>query len=176
MKFKSLLKSIAPALGAAYGGPFSGIAGKMIANALGEPEPKNDNALVKMVRRALSDPELTLKLKQADQAFELKMKELDVDIFETEVADRSNARELFKVNIWPQIILSILFIAGYFVVLAIVFQALHGDEEVNKEVLVLASTLLGIFTGEIPRIMSFWFGSSAGSKDKTAKIALTAGG
>jgi hypothetical protein len=41
---------------------------------------------------------------------------------------------------------------------------------VNKEMLVLVSTLLGVFTGEVPRIMAFWFGSSTGSKIKDSAM------
>jgi len=172
MNFKSLLKAVAPTLGAAVGGPFGGIAGKMIADAMGETPPKNASSLEKIVRSALGDPEMVLKLKEAERTFDAKMKELDVDIFAHEVDDRKNARDMAKVNMWPQIILSVVFILGYFVVLSFVFQSLYGDASINPQILVLASTLLGIFTGEIPRIMSFWFGSSAGSKEKTAKLGV----
>ena len=63
----------------------------------------------------------------------------------------------------PQILLSILFIIGYFTILALFILGIVRLSVEFKDVIIL---LIGILTREIPTIMQFWFGSSSGSKDK----------
>jgi hypothetical protein len=82
MKLGGLLKNVvgavAPTLGTALAGPMGGMAANMIADVLGVPNtPK---AIEKAVQNAT--PEQMLELKKAEQAFELQMKELDVDVFQ----------------------------------------------------------------------------------------------
>lgn len=169
MKFKELLKTVAPSIGAAIGGPFGGIAGKMIADALGEPPPNTEAALQKLVNKALADPALAVKLKEAELAFDAKMAELGVDIYKTEVDDRKSAREMAKVNMWPQIVISVVYNIIYFLVLKEFIQMINTEQEINTQVMMLVSGLLGLMTGEIPRINAFWFGSSHGSQKKDAR-------
>ena len=76
-KLKGLIGSLAPQLGHAIGGPLGGTAANMIAEALGcDPSPKN-------IEKALSaaTPAELLKLKEVEKEFEVKMKELDVQIY-----------------------------------------------------------------------------------------------
>ena len=102
------------------------------------------------------------------------MRKLDIDVFKLEVEDRASARELFKVNIWPQIVLSAIFVIGYFGVLFYLFKskdvgsALSGE---NAEWLQgVFTTISGVLTAAIPQILGFWFGSSLGSKEKTQSM------
>jgi hypothetical protein len=169
MNLKNLLSTVAPALGTAIGGPFGGIAGKLIADALGKDKPKDEAGLAAMVEDALQDPETALKIKQADDAFKARMKELSVDIYKTEVDDRKNARDMAKANMWPQITISIVYNIIYFLALSEFAQLLDSQQKLNTEVMMLLSGLLGLMTGEIPRINAFWFGSSHGSQKKDAQ-------
>jgi hypothetical protein len=168
MKFKEILKNVAPSLGAAIGGPYGVIAGKLLAGALGEKEPSNEKALDTLVQKAISDPALVMKLKEAEQAFDLKMEELGVDVYKTEVDDRKNARDMAKLNMWPQIALTIVFIIGYFWLLYVFLTTdTSGISEWQKGIV---GTLLGILTAAIPQILAFWLGSSHGSQKKDARI------
>lgn len=164
MNLKGVLKTVAPVLGAAIGGPFGGMAGKFIAQALGKNEPKTENELLELVQGALGDPELTLKLKEADNAFKIKTRELGVDVFRLEVDDRKNARDLAKVNMLPQIVISTIFILAFSLICYVVFSGKVQLEGVAKDIVVY---LLGILSAGVTQIMNFWFGSSAGSKEKT---------
>jgi hypothetical protein len=95
MKFnaiKSLIGAVAPTIGTALGGPMGGMAANMIAEVLGVPNTP------KAINTALTNatPEQMLQLKQAEQAFEVQMKELEVDVFSLEVQDKQDARGAFS--------------------------------------------------------------------------------
>lgn len=70
----------------------------------------------------------------------------------------------------PQIVLSGVFIIGYFAVLLVLLTGNADISGPSKEVVLI---LLGLLTREVPTIMQFWFGSSIGSKDKAAKYINT---
>ncbi|MGB1239353.1 MAG: hypothetical protein ACPG4U_14135, partial [Pseudomonadales bacterium] len=106
-------------------------------------------------------------IKEADQQFLTEMKKLDIDVFALEVEDRQNARELAKVNMWPQIVLSALFILGYFGILGILVY--FYDADINDRIFGILNTVIGVLTAAIPMILQFWFGSSLGSKQKDKK-------
>ena len=80
---KNIVGAVAPTLGSALAGPMGGMATKMIADVLGVPNNP------KAIEKGLADasPEQMLELKKAEQEFDIKMKELDVDVFNLEVAD-----------------------------------------------------------------------------------------
>lgn len=158
---KKLIGIVAPTVGAAIGGPFGGVAGKVLADALGVNESEIDKAIAR-------DPDAAAKVKLAEQNLLVKLEELGVQREQIAATDRASARELAKVSMLPQIVLSSIFILGYFVVLKFVLTDMG---EMTESIRVLAASLLGLFTREIPTIMQFWFGSSVGSKDKDRTIS-----
>lgn len=166
MSWKELVRTVAPTIGAALGGPAGGMAVKYLAeNLLGQPDA-TEKDVADFVLGA--SPEQMLAIKKADQNFSVAMRQLDIDVFKIEIDDRKSARELFKVNIWPQIILSALFIVGYFGVMGSLVWA--HDAHINDRIFGILNTVIGVLTAAIPMILQFWFGSSQGSKEKTAKL------
>jgi len=67
----------------------------------------------------------------------------------------------------PQMWLSILFISGFIGILYVVFI---GEIDLDGTMKDAAVMLLGILSAGVTQIMNFWFGSSSGSKEKTALI------
>ncbi len=163
--WKALVKSLAPTLGAAVGGPAAGSALAVIGDLLLGNSKATEQQIEEAVKKAT--PEDYIALRQADNDYKLKMEELGVDVFKLEVDDRKDARSMAKVNMWPQIVLSALFITGYFV---LAWAVLAGDVELTAGMMQVATMMLGVLTGAIPQILGFWFGSSSGSKDKTQKL------
>jgi len=166
--WKSLVKSVAPILGTALGGPFGGMATKAISAALfGDDETATGSDLESKIAAVLqNDTEALLKLKQADQDFDARMKALDVDIMKIAADDRDSARDLQKITrSWVVPVLATVTVTGFF---AVVFWVLSGR-------VTLESTLLGFVLGQVSskaeQVYNFFFGSSAGSKDKTDKLA-----
>ena len=100
----NILKSAAPALATAVGGPLGGMAVKAIADKLGVAPSVSE------VTKALeSNPELALKLKEIDtKAFEVETKAV-TDRWQADMASDS----WLSKNIRPMTLIAIL--AGYFI-------------------------------------------------------------
>jgi hypothetical protein len=169
---KGLARTVLPfakVLGTALGGPAGPVLNMALSaagKALGvSPEPEAIESAI------YNDPDALLKLKAANQHFDIEMKRLGVDVFRIETEDRKDARDLAKTNMWPQSLLSVLFIGGYFTVLWAIFS---GEVQIPKELTQISNILLGILTVNVPIIMQFWFGSSAGSKLKDTAAASKA--
>lgn len=166
MSWKSILKSVAPAIGTALGGgPWGGLATKFLIDKLDLPEDTTDVKIQELVQNA--DPETLLKLKQLDKDFAAEMKKLDVDIFKTEVDDRKSARQMIKTTMWPQVVLSGTFIIGYFAVLGLL---LSGVASIPTDFKSETTIILGVLTANIPTIMQFWFGSAYREKKASRSI------
>lgn len=166
----SILKGLAPTIATAVGGPFGGIAAGILAEALGvKPNEVEDFILA-------ASPEDLLKLKLAEENTKKWMREADIKEDQLEYQDRADARQLARERgVQMQAALSAVFIFGYFVI--VFFLVKYGLPthlgEFTKGVIV---TLMGVLTAAIPQILSFWFGSSRGSKEKTDVMASALGG
>ena len=158
---KKLIAGVAPTLASALGGPFAGTAAKFIANKLLGKDDASEAELSLAI--ASATPEELGNLKKIDNDFSVEMGRQGIDIYALEVDDRKDARSMAKLNMWPQIVLSVIFIGGYFGLLYMLFS---GKVEIPESMQTMANILIGVMTANIPQIMSFWFGSSHGSKSK----------
>ena len=147
---KNIVGAVAPTLGTALGGPMGGTAANMIADVLGVPNtPK---AIEKAVQEAT--PEQMLELKKAEQAFEVQMKELDVDVFKLEVADTQDARSKFGKD-WTARIVGVSVVGGF---MGYIFLVTLQPPEQNSEALI--NLVLGYLGGLASAVISFYFGAS----------------
>ena len=159
--WKSLIGTLAPTIATALGGPLAGTATKFLASSLLGDENATQGDLEAAILGG--NPEALANIKQIDADFKIEMERIEVDVYALEVDDRKNARDMAKVNMVPQMILSVIFIGGYF---AIVYLLFSGQAKIAPEIRDVANILLGVMTGSIPTILQFWFGSSHGSKQK----------
>jgi hypothetical protein len=153
MKFnaiKGLIGAVAPTIGTALGGPMGGMAANMIAEVLGVPNTP------KAINTALTNatPEQMLQLKQAEQAFEVQMKELEVDVFALEVQDKQDARGKFSKD-WTARIMGIAVVGGF---MGYIFLVTLQPPEQNSEALI--NLVLGYLGGLASAVISFYFGAS----------------
>ena len=147
---KNVVGSIAPNLGAALGGPLGGMAGSVIAEVLGVPNtPK---AIEQGLQQAT--PEQMLQLKQAEKDFEIRMQELEVDVFALETQDKQDARSKFSKD-WTARIMGLAVISGF---LGYIFLVTLQPPEQNSEALI--NLVLGYLGGLASAIISFYFGAS----------------
>ena len=151
---KKVVGAVAPTLGSALGGPMGGMAMNMIAEKLGVPN--NPKAVEKAIENA--SPEQMIELKKAEQAFDLQMKELDVDVFKMEVADGQDARKHFSKD-WTARIMGLSVIGGF---LGYIFLVTLQPPEQNSEALI--NLVLGYLGGLTSAVVSFYFGASNKSK------------
>jgi len=166
--WKSVVKTVAPMLGTALGGPLGGLAARTIAGAVLGDENATEEQIAEAI--ASASPEQLLALKKADQDFALRMKELDVDIKRIDQMDRSSAREReVKTgdSLTPRLLAAFITL-GFFGILG--FMMTHGLPEGGRDAMLVMLGALGTaFTG----VIAYYFGSSAGSKEKTAHMATS---
>lgn len=153
MKFKlikNLVGAVAPTLGSALAGPLGGQAASVVAKVLGcELDPKSINNAIKN-----ATPEQMLELKKAEQEFEVQMKELDVDIFSLETADKQDARGKFSKD-WTARIIGVVVVGGF---MGYIFLVTLQPPEQNSEALI--NLVLGYLGGLASAVISFYFGAS----------------
>ena len=159
MKFgmiKNLVGAVAPTLGSALGGPMGGAAANMIAEVLGcSPEPQK-------IQQAMQQatPEQLAEIKKVAADFEIKMKELDLDIYALETADKQDARTRFSKD-WTTRIMGIATLGGF---LGYIFLVTLQPPEQNSEALI--NLVLGYLGGLASAVISFYFGASHGGDKK----------
>ena len=146
----NIIGAVAPTLGTALGGPMGGMAAKMISEVLGVP---NNSKSINQAM-AVATPEQMLQLKQAEQAFEVQMKELEVDVFSLEVEDKQDARGKFSKD-WTARIMGIAVVGGF---MGYIFLVTLQPPEQNSEALI--NLVLGYLGGLASAVISFYFGAS----------------
>jgi len=72
----------------------------------------------------------------------------------------------------PHIVISGIYVVAFSVVLFVVFANQLAMSQMQERIMMY---LLGILSAGLLQIMNFWFGSSSGSKEKTAKLASVKG-
>ena len=146
----NIVGAVAPTLGTALGGPFGGMAGDVISKVLGvENNPKSiEQAL------ASATPEQLIEIKKAEKDFEAKMKELDVDLYKLETAEKQHARGMFSKD-WTARIIGIAMVGGF---LGYIFLVTLQPPEQNSEALI--NLVLGYLGGLASAVISFYFGAS----------------
>ena len=151
----NIIGAVAPTLGTALGGPMGGMATKMISEVLGVPNTP------KAIEKAIADatPEQMLELKKAENAFEVQMKELEVDVFALETADKQDARGKFSKD-WTARIMGIAVVGGF---MGYIFLVTLQPPEQNSEALI--NLVLGYLGGLASAVISFYFGASNTQKD-----------
>ena len=167
--WKGTISAVAPALATALGGPLAGIAVQQISTAvLGKPDGKEAE-----VAQALSagGPELLEKLKQADNEFAEKMAGLNVDLEKIAADDRNSARrlEVDSHDTFTPRFLAFVVTLGFFGVLAYLIR--FGKPDVGGDVMLV---MVGALGTAWTAIISFYFGSSAGSQAKDRMLVTSA--
>lgn len=160
--WKKIISSVAPTLAKALGGPLAGTATKYLTSALLDGK---DQDLEDVILSA--SPEKLAQIKEIEAKFKIDMKKLDIDIEALAVDDRKSARDLAAKNMTPQVILSFLFIFGYFFIIWALFSGVISMPDQIRDA---GNMLLGVLTSGIPMILRFWFGGSLHDQDHMNKI------
>ena len=156
LKIGGLLKTLAPTLAQAAGGPMAGMAVKMVAAKLGSPE-----ANVEQIEKILeAQPEKAVLVKQADGEFKDRIREMEIDLesFKAEVDDRKDARAKFSDDPTPKVF-AMFALLGF---LAYVFLVTIQPPDANDDGVV--NLILGYLGGLVSGISAFFFGGSNGKK------------
>lgn len=168
MNFKTVIGAVAPWIGTALGGPLGGMAVDAIGKVFGLSDTSEES-----LKTALSGatPEQMLALKQADNDFKLKMQELgfkqttDLEKIAADDRDSARKREMTVKDLTPML-LAIGVTAGFFGVLG--FMLVNGKPLAGGDALLV---MLGALGGSWGSVISYYFGSSAGSAEKNNILA-----
>lgn len=164
-KAKQILATVAPMLGTALGGPFGALAGTAISAALGGSDKAAETAILS------GNPDVLMKLKQAELDFQTKLKELDIQEEQLHFTDIDSARKReMTVRDYIPGILACGVSIGFFSVLGFLLK--YGKPVEGGDALLV---MLGALGGAWGSIIAYYFGSSAGSAQKNDALAKLAG-
>lgn len=156
IKIGALLKTLAPTVAQAAGGPMAGMAVKMVASRLGMPD-----ADAEQIEKVLEkQPEKAVEVQQADREFKNRIREMEIDLeaFKVEAEDRQDAREKFADDPVPKIF-AMVALVGF---LGYVFMVTIQPPDANDDGVV--NLILGYLGGLVSGISAFFFGGSNGKK------------
>lgn len=151
------LKSIAPTVATALGGPLAGMAVSAVSKALNiEPEE---------VQNVISSNKLNAEQVAAIQLAELELKKqaqsMNLDFAKLITEDKKSARDMqIATKSWIPPVMALGVTCGFF---GILFGLMYGQIQHAPQIDIMLGSLGTAWTG----IISFYFGSSAGSQAKT---------
>lgn len=159
-----LLKTIAPLLGTALGGPLGGAAAAFIADKLGL-----DSKTVKDVSEVLNsskmDPDQVVQIKLAELEFEKFCKTHEIDTSKLALDNTKDARDMQKqTRSYFPATLSTFVTAGFF---SILITMLVYETKPSEPLLIM----LGALGAAFGAVVNFWLGSSNGSQLKSNLLA-----
>ena len=161
----NLVRTVAPTLATAFGGPLAGMATRAISDALlGKPDGTQEELLAAMPN---ATPDQLLLLKKADQEFSVRMRELDIDLTRIGNEDRNSARSReIQTKDWTPKFLAGGITAGYFGVLFYMLRYGLPASGGSEAMLVMLGALGTAWGG----VVTYYFGSSAGDAKKDGTI------
>lgn len=173
MNIKQIFKTAFPFINAALsvGGPLGTMAAAVVGTAMGVENLPVDGIEDAIALATTKDPEMMLKLRQAEQSFELQMKQLGFDsvakIEEIHAADRANARarEMAVKDATPRQLAWLVTIGFFVILLLLTFFEVPAS---TKDLLMIMAGVLGT---QVNGVYNYYFGSSAGSAAKTQIMA-----
>ena len=165
MDWMNTLKTLAPTVASALGGPLAGGAVAAIGAILGQSSP-TAASIQQAVESAQLTPDHIAELRKLELQFQNDEKERGFKYVELEFKDRDSARQMAmntKSRV-PEFLSYAILIGGG----VMIWSVMAGQAKVDS---VLAGTLIGYVVAEMKQVLSYWLGSSAGSKDKDDTIA-----
>lgn len=152
----NMLKGFAPTLATAVAGPLGGAAISAIAGKLGV-----EDSVEAVAKAIVGDPEAAAKLQ-----------ELELEFAKIDAADRDSARQAhvaiatsefapqLEKNVPSILALGVVGLAFLLISILMVMDVPEGQQQIVIYV-------LGFITSSAGQVLSFYFGSSQGSKEKT---------
>jgi hypothetical protein len=150
------LKTIAPTIATALGGPLAGLAIEAVSKAIGI-DPKDVQSTISEGK--LSSDQIML-LKQAEIDMAARAQEMGLDFAKLNVEDRKSAREMqAETRSYIPAVLAVAVTIGFF---GILIGMMTETFKASDALMLMLGSLGTAWTG----IIAFYFGSSAGSQAK----------
>ena len=159
------LKQIAPTIATAMGGPLAGMAVSAISKAIGvDPDKVGD-----LISNNKLSAEQIAQVKIAEIELQKQAQELGLNFEKLEVEYRKSARDMqaSTKSIVPPLLAGTVTV-GFFGIMGMMF--FNKIDSTNPAILMMRGSLGTAWTG----IISYYFGSSAGSQAKTDLLSKAA--
>ena len=155
------LKTVAPTIATALGGPLAGMAVSAVAKAIGvSPDEVQD---------VISSGKLTAEQVASIQIAELELKKqaqsMNLDFAKLMAEDKKSARDMqIATKSWIPALLAVFVTIGFF---GILLGLMTEHFKTSDALMLMLGSLATAWTG----VMAFYFGSSASSQAKTELLA-----
>jgi len=155
------LKTIAPTIATALGGPLAGMAVSAVAKAIGVSPDE--------VQSVISSGKLTAEQVASIQLAELELKKqaqsMNLDFAKLMAEDKKSARDMqIATKSWIPALLAVFVTIGFF---GILLGLMTEHFKTSDALMLMLGSLATAWTG----VMAFYFGSSASSQAKTELLA-----
>jgi hypothetical protein len=168
--WKDVIGAVAPTIATALGGPLAGAAVKTLSNVLLGHENGSEGDLAAAIGTA--SPDTLAQIKKAEADFQIRMRELEIDVDRIAAADRDSARkrESSTGDFWtPRVIGGLTLLAFIWSVWAVLSGYVQGLTD--PAIVGIIGTLIGYVSAKADQVVSYYFGSSSGSRDKTQAMS-----
>ena len=164
-KWFQTLTGIAPMIATGLGGPMAGLAMNVLSQATGISDEDELEAAL-----ATGDPDIYSRIKAADQAFKIKLEELDISRDQLVYEDIQSARQMHAAQMehTPSVLSYLSMVIFFGVVALVVTQPQFFTESTLAQN--VAYMVIGASIGWVEKAYSFWLGSSRGSKSKSDAV------
>jgi len=158
----SWIESIAPTIASALGGPLAGLAVEAVSKAIGvEPEKVQDT-----INSGKLTADQIASIQQAEIQLKTKAQELGLNFEQLAVSDRKSARDMqISTHSFVPPLLSVMIVVAWSLIQY--FLLTHVIDPSMRE---LIARVLGTLDGALMLVLSFYFGSSAGSQAKDTML------
>lgn len=167
MNWLDTLKTLAPTVAAALGGPLAGAAVSAIGSALGISAPTQAN-----IAKLFQDGQLTsdnlAEIRKLELQFQNDEKERGFRYAELEYKDRDSARSMAVAthSVTPSVLTWLIVIVVMLAEVMFLFNKLPPGADA-----IIVGRVLGTLDSALIMVLSFWFGSNSSSQHKTALLA-----
>ena len=171
MDWTTVLKSIAPTVATALLGPLGGVAVSALGNVLGVSEATQDK-IADVIKSAGMTPEQITAIKQLELEYQNTEKERGFKYAELSFQDRDSAR---KANVAGGTQRPLFWLSLFLLCVTIGSEAIvlfHGYPPATSELVV--GRVLGLMDAVAMLVLSYWYGTTNGSAQKSELLAQKA--
>lgn len=168
MAWQDLLKTLAPTIASAVGGPAAGMAVKALAEVFGLSPDAKPSDLEAMIEQGRLTPEMIASLKELELKFQNEEKERGFRYAELVVQDRKSAREAnvaggTQMHLFGMSVVLLVLTLG--TEIAVLIKGLPtGTSEL------VVGRVLGLLDSVALMVLAYWYGTSSSSKTKDSVI------
>lgn len=169
MNWLDTLKSLAPTVATALGGPLAGAAVSALGSVLGIPDA-TQASIANMFKDGQLTAEHLAEIRRLELQFQNDEKERGFKYAELEFKDRDSARNMAVQthSLTPSILTWIIVTLTLASEAALLFNQVPPGADP-----IIIGRVLGTMDSALVMVLSFWFGSNSSSQQKTALLAAS---